>query len=280
MSTASVPSFVRRLRALVPTPVAGFNSHARHLFCYCSLDRERIAAIRMAHPSIVIVLQGSKEVWVGDHVQVFAAGSVFVLPGGLALDVVNIPGTTGACVYEAMIVEVPGLPAGVPPLTPEERSLSITAPVFGITPGEDLIEALVHAATAIADGRQGETLKALRLAEVLTLMRLFPAARPLFAASVSDNVAWLIRGAPAETWTVAGVAAQLGLGASTLRRQLAEAGTSFRAILARERLKVGRDALEAGALSVAAADAAGYASRSHFSRRYRQHFGTSPTGRA
>jgi AraC-like DNA-binding protein len=267
--------FVNRLQALLPSARSGFNSHARHLFSYCSLDRERIASVRMKHPSILVVLQGCKEVWVGDRMQAFGPGAVFVLPPNLDMEVVNIPGEDGPCLYEAMIMEVPALPAGIAPL-PASTTPGLD---FSVTPGSDLMEALIHAATAIADHGQSEALKALRMAEVLTLMRPYPAARCLFHVVLADQVAWLIASQPARDWTVAAVAERLGLGASTLRRQLAAAGTSFRAIVARERLRIGRDAIRSGALSIAAAEAAGYSSRSHFARRYREHFGTTPTGR-
>lgn len=268
-------AFVRRLQALLPSARSGFNSHARHLFSYCSLDRERIVSVRMKHPSILVVLQGCKEVWVGGRVQAFGAGSVFVLPSDLLMEVVNIPGEDGACLYEAMIMEVPNLPAGIAPLP----TSSVPTLDFSVTPGTDLMEALVHAATAISDHDQSEALKALRMAEVLTLMRPHPAAACLFHVALADQVAWLIAGDPTHDWTVADLAGRVGIGVSTLRRQLAAAGTSFRAIVSRERLRIGREAMQSGALSVAAAEAAGYASRSHFSRRYREHFGTTPTGR-
>lgn len=275
---SSVPPLVQRLRALWSEPRAGVRSHARNLFCYCALDRERIAAIRMPHAAIVIVLHGVKEVWLGDRVQVFPAGSVFVLPRDVPLDVVNIPSDDGLGVYESMIMEVPALPVGVAPLSAAEKAAG-TAMDFSIPVDSHLAEALVHAATAIADGAQGDTVKALRMAEVLTLIRPFAAARTLFATNLTDQVAWLIGSAPARDWYVAEVADQLRIGASTLRRRLAADGTSFREILADERLRSARQAIEAGGLSVAAAEAAGYASRSHFSRRYREHFGTTPTGR-
>ena len=178
-----------------------------------------------------------------------------------------------------MIMEVPALPAGIAPLSPAEKDGLGPAADFGISPSRDLIEALVHAATAITDIGQGAAIKALRMAEVLTLMRPHAAAKPLFTVSLADEVAWLIRSEPARVWSVPFVAGRLGMGASTLRRRLTSDGTSFREILSRERLSAGRNAMRSGAASVAAAEAAGYASRSHFARRYRQHFGTTPTGR-
>jgi AraC-like DNA-binding protein len=101
----------------------------------------------------------------------------------------------------------------------------------------------------------------------------------LFLAPLNDEVAWLIASAPTQDWTVERVAKEVGLGASSLRRRLAAEGTSFRTILRRERLRAGQSALAAGASSVTAAEAAGYVSRSHFARRYRESFGTTPSGR-
>ncbi|WP_258158250.1 helix-turn-helix domain-containing protein [Rhizobium sp. TH2] len=150
---------------------------------------------------------------------------------------------------------------------------------FTVPLDTDLVDALVHAATSIASDAAGDVLKALRLAEVLTLMQPLAAARPLFETSLAEEVAWAIRAAPSEAWTVERLARQLGLGASTLRRRLASEDQSFRKILRVERLKAGRSAIASGASSVAAAEAAGYHSRSHFARRYRENYGTSPKGR-
>lgn len=110
-------------------------------------------------------------------------------------------------------------------------------------------------------------------------MQPLAAARSLFQTSLSEEVAWLIRAAPSESWIVDRVAEGLGLGASTLRRRLASKDQSFRTILRAERLKAGRSVLASGASSLEAAEAAGYSSRSHFARRYRESYGTSPMGR-
>jgi AraC-like DNA-binding protein len=268
---------LERLRPMMaPSGTAGRYLHGNRLFSYCSLDRERLKAIELPNPLIGIILRGLKEVWIGDTVHVFEPGTVFVLPSGVRMDVVNIPAGRGA--YESLLLEVPALPAGISP--------QIGGPPcgengwqFNLPLNTDLIDALVHAATAIANDAMGEAVKTLRLTEVLMLMQPLAAARPLFQTSLSDEVAWVIRAAPTEAWTVERIADRLGLGASTLRRRLASEDRSFRKILRDERLKAGRNALAAGASSLAAAEAAGYSSRSHFARRYRESFGTSPTGR-
>jgi AraC-like DNA-binding protein len=268
-----------RLRGFMAPVGAGVHNHARNLFSYCALHRERLAAIKLPHPLIGIVLRGKKEVWLGDVSQSFLPGSVIVLPRNVPMDVVNIPGETG--IYESLVLEVPVLPEGVAPLTlAERRGREAVSRAFGVTLSDDLIEALSHAAATIRDEAMSETVQALRLTEVLTMLRQLPEARALFTASLAEEVAWLIGSDPTHDWSVRHVADVVGIGASTLRRRLAAEGSSFRTILRSERLRAGQSALAAGASSLTAADAAGYASRSHFARRYRESFGRSPSGRA
>lgn len=161
----------------------------------------------------------------------------------------------------------------------ERRGREQISRAFGVTLSDDLVEALSHAATVIRSQEMSEAVQALRLSEVLTLLRPRPEARALFTQALHDEVAWLIGSAPTEDWTVERVAKAVGLGGSTLRRRLAAEGSSFRALLRQERLRAGQLAIAAGASSLSAAEAAGYTSRSHFARRYRESYGRSPSGR-
>lgn len=82
---------------------------------------------------------------------------------------------------------------------------------------------------------------------------------------------------PAADWSVAKVASQLHLGASTLRRQLALEQRHFRAILEDVRLGLALQELQSGILPIGdIAAACGYASASRFAARFRQHYGLSP----
>lgn len=274
------------LRAELLDRLAGFGASDRggirplgeNLFTYCSLDRERIAAIEMPHPIIGIILRGSKEVWLGDNCETLQPGMVFVLPRGVPLDVVNIPSERGP--YESLLLEMQKLPHSVPPLTGEERGAVTAVPGnFRIRLSRDLIEALAHSATALSDARHRETISRLRVAEVMALLRHSPEARPLFDQSLGDEVGWLVRSEPTREWTVADMASRLGIGASTLRRRLVNEGRPFRRILTEARMQSAHAMLSRGAGSTAAAEAAGYSSRSHFARRYRETFGTPPAGR-
>lgn len=272
-------SLLQRLRPLMARRSGGMHVHGEQLFSYCALDRERIAAAQLPDPVIGIVLRGTKEVWLGDTGHVFPPGSVFVLPGGVPLDVVNIPGDESGA-YESLLFAVPELPPGVERPPVRKAPQAGMRREFGVPLTPDLVEAFSHAATIIADGASSQAIKKLRLAEVLTLLRPVPAASVLFHLGLAEEVALMIAGAPAQDWTVPRVATRLRLGESTLRRRLKAENRTFRGILREERLRAARAALAAGASSLAAAEAAGYASRSHFSRRYREAFGTSPGGRS
>jgi AraC-like DNA-binding protein len=82
---------------------------------------------------------------------------------------------------------------------------------------------------------------------------------------------------PAADWTVASVAGRMHMGASTLRRRLADESSSFSHILEQVRLGLALQSLQGTARPVGEiAFASGYASASRFSARFRQHYGLSP----
>ncbi|AHL34606.1 AraC family transcriptional regulator [Pseudomonas brassicacearum] len=92
-----------------------------------------------------------------------------------------------------------------------------------------------------------------------------------------ERVQRLILGSPEKDWTVASVAQQLNLGESTLRRQLANEGDSFRNILESVRLAMALQWLQTTSRPIGEiAGASGYASASRFAVRFRSHYGLSP----
>jgi AraC-like DNA-binding protein len=246
----------------------------RQMFTYCCFTTERLAQVVIGRPLIGIVLSGEKEFWLGDQSQRFGAGDVFVSPGGATLDVVNIPNARG--LYESLLVEVASLPpsiAKLPDLPPApKKGFDI-----GVTLTADLVDALAHAATTLATSEHAALLGEHRLAEVLMLLRSDPAARPLFDVPLADRVRWMVSADPTRPWTAGEIASRLAMGASTLRRRLTEDGTPLRTVLAAARMHIAQDLLARGDASVtAAAEAAGYSSRSHFTRRFRSVYGSTP----
>lgn len=245
-------------------------------FTYCCFTAERLAQVEIVRPLIGIVLAGEKEFWRGDQSQRFTAGDVFVSPGGATLDVVNIPDERHG-LYESLLVEVKSLPASIARLpellpAPKKKGFDMRVTLTG-----DLVDALAHAATTLATSSHAAILGEHRLAEVLMLLRSDPAARPLFDVPLADRIRWMVASDPTRRWTANEFAKRLAIGASTLRRRLTEEGMPLRAVLAAARMGIAQDMLTRGDSSVtAAAEAAGYSSRSHFTRRFRSVYGRTP----
>jgi len=94
---------------------------------------------------------------------------------------------------------------------------------------------------------------------------------------ICERVQQIVMGSPEKDWTVASVARHLNLGESTLRRQLANEGDSFRDILEGVRLAAALQWLQTTSRPIGEiAGACGYASASRFAVRFRSHYGLSP----
>jgi len=253
--------------------ISGTSPYAPGLFSYCALARERLRSVRLPRPIIGIVLSGAKEVWRGETCERLAAGTPFVLPAQTDLDIVNEP-DEGTGLYQSLVVEVEpdtipniGLLQSAPPAAEQSCVIPLTS---------ELVDMILHATHAIAEGPACAAVRMARLSELLALLHGVPEAQPLFDMSASERVARLIRIGIDEDWTASRVAWRLAMSESTLRRRLAAEGHSFSSILRRERMDAARRLMMQGAASGAAALAVGYASRAHFARAYRSTFGGNP----
>lgn len=242
---------------------------------YFAIERERMAQVRPDFPFIGVPLSGHKEVWHGDRCQTFAAGDIFALPAGVPVDVVNVPDRKNGR-YATIVFGCPAHLAANPrgalaaPADPHRPSL--------VRCTAEVADALVHAALVLADKDEAREVAELRMREVLLLLRNDPAVRAIFDHDRAAQVANVVRSDLSRKWSVADVAHALHLAESTLRRQLAGQATSFRAILKRERMQLAESMLAKGGTTVSeAAEAAGYASRSHFASRFRERFGDRPS---
>lgn len=254
-----------------PRGTMGEQRLAGRLFCYCALERERLASIKPEGGLLGVVLRGKKEVWYGAFSETLGPGAVFALPRGMPMDVVNIPDDRGR--YISLVLQIDRLPTGIPPQPAPRRIDQVSV---CLTP--DLVEAIAHTAAAIRNP-QGERIGLLRLTELLTLLADDPAGRLILAGNVAERARWLIGSDPARDWQVGDLAREMGMGASSLRRTLGSLGQPFRGLLAEARMQAARKVLDEGADVAAAAEAAGYRSRSHFTRAYRRAFGMTPGGR-
>ena len=250
---------------------AGQVPHGPQLFSYCALERERLVAVKLPHPLVGVVLAGRKEVWRGDAGETLRAGTMFVLPAGVALDILNLPGARGG--YQSLILEI--RPGDVPDLPAPGAGPGLAV---RLTPA--LVGAVTHAASVLADGpaqaAAQAAVRAARVGELLALLSDDPAAAPLFDRSMAGRVTQLVRGDLAAGWTAGVAARRLGVSESTLRRRLSAEGTGFAALLRAERMRAAQARIAGGEGSQAAALAVGYASRAHFARAYRAAFGRNP----
>jgi AraC-like DNA-binding protein len=252
----------------------GVRQRGAQLFTYCCLARERLARISADKPRLGVVLSGQKEFWLGDAGQHFAAGDVFALPAGVEFDVVNIPPENGGP-YETLLLDIERVPPALHGATMHRKPTRGLDMRVRLT--EELVEAIGHAAIVLSKSDHATALAEHRLTEVLLLLANEPAAACLFSQSLAERVAWLVSGAPSGRWTADRLSRELGVASSTLRRKLAEQGASLRDIQATARMRLAHEMLVAGQGNLAqAASAAGYSSRSHFARRFRQIYGRAP----
>jgi AraC-like DNA-binding protein len=242
---------------------------------------ETIQSINMPVAGLLVVLEGVKKIWWAGRTFTYGPGAAFALPTGTYVDVVNEPdGRTG--IYRALFL---GFSAEL--LAEARRRWSALAaghvtvdPTVTIDAG--LASAVLHTSEALAGNLAVSTrVTEQRILEVLLLLAESGAAplRPdVKSCATADAVRSIVRDRPAHAWAAAAVAAELCRSESTLRRALQREGTSFRNILADERMRAAREILRGGRGSVAeAAFVAGYTSLSHFARRFRSAFGCLPS---
>ena len=113
-----------------------------------------------------------------------------------------------------------------------------------VTIDAGLASAVLHTSEALAGNLAVSTrVTEQRILEVLLLLAESGAAplRPdVKSCATADAVRSIVRDRPAHAWAAAAVAAELCRSESTLRRALQREGTSFRNILADERMRAAR----------------------------------------
>lgn len=262
------------LAAVAPFRLSSQSGSAPHgpgLFSYCALSRERLSAVRLTHPVLAVLMSGTKEVWRGLHQEQLPAGTLFALPGGVDLEVVNDPDPRSG-IYQSLILEI--TPDMIPDVLPGPTSARGAHAAIALRPA--LIEAVAHAAAAIAAGPAASSIRRARVAELLALVSEDPAAQVLFSLSVAERVGQLVRARPAHPWRSAAVARSLGLSESTFRRRLRAEGRQFAEILRGARMQIAHQMLDQGLASGLVAATVGYASRTHFAGAYKAVFGELP----
>lgn len=151
-----------------------------------------------------------------------------------------------------------------------------------ITISPTLCSAIIHSGEALAGAldlsRRVVDHRVLEVLLILVEQGALPLMPKYVDSSVTEAVRLLIRHRLDHAWSTAAIAASLSMSESTLRRRLRDENHSLRALLLAERMQAAYLILSDRDADVADAIAAtGYASRSHFSRHFRDAFGQAPS---
>lgn len=259
-----------RLRRLVaedrrPKATMVDRAAAPSLFSFVTHQRERIAGAAFSRLSIVVIVEGAKDVIGMGRQQRFGAGTILVLPPGWRGDVVNDPDPQTDA-YRAVFIDFPDhlvrlAEQAFPPLRHAPR---LDLPLDAMA-----ADAIRHAGEGIADGSLPAALLEHRVLEILLVLGQ-RGALPCRCESTADAVRALVRWQPERAWTADMIAAEIGTSNATLRRRLALEGTSLRATLAAERVALAESLLRQNGVSMReAALAAGYRSPRRLADRLR-----------
>lgn len=269
---------LERLRRLAasdnrPETPSAERKGASGLFTFVTRERERIAGGAFSRTSIVAIVEGAKELLtMGRHLR-FNAGTVLVLPSGWCGDVVNDPDPKSG-VYRAIFIDFPDelVRRAASAFPPRLTETQLDVPLDPV-----LAAAIHHAGEGIASGTLPAALMEHRVMEVLMVLGL-RGALPVQPETTAEAVRALVRWQPDRAWTADLIADALGTSNATLRRRLAQEGTSLRETLGAERALLADAMLNEDGLSMReAALASGYRSTRRFADRLRSRH-TSATG--
>jgi AraC-like DNA-binding protein len=228
------------------------------------------------HATLILVEEGQKRIrWSGGEC-VASAGEALALQAGEVVDISNKTGRSGS--YHALWIcwssELLAASSNATRRQPSPRVLLHTAL-------DDAFRASFHRAFDGLDDGNGlpASIATHRLREVLLWLgeRRFYFELPA-PASPGQQVRRLVSADPSADWSMERVARETATSVPTLRRRLAAAGTAFRDVVQDVRMAHALSLLQNTDVPVLdVALAAGYASASRFSARFRARFGYLPT---
>ncbi|MBE9609283.1 helix-turn-helix transcriptional regulator [Chitinilyticum piscinae] len=266
MSESSVQTAAVQLRVVQQgTITASAPQHLRRVMCW--------------QPLLMRVRRGRKVLYDGDASQSAGVGQLIAVPAGMELELLNQP-EGGQYVCEVLQL-APALLAHCRDSHPEVFGtlLAQTAPAL-IAPLDALPARLWDEVFGAAAQHEPDALLQHRAEGLLLALALGGHGASLFVdrtAPLTRRVQQLLQLQPGRNWSVDELAGALGVGASTLRRQLAQEGCGFRELLEQVRLNIALGLLQGSSQPVARiAEQCGYASPSRFAVRFRSRFGMSP----
>lgn len=242
-------------------------------FLYSAINREKVRGLRTNQTSLCVILQGTKEIWQHGVKEEFGPGALIALPEGEEVDLVNVPkDAQNPFISLSLRIGNEDVPScGLAPITTNPLSR------FRVSQARHITSAILDAFEDLGARPSNVKLLEFRRKELLRILATDPIARCLFDRSIKQLLGRMIYGEPDRDWTVDIAAAEMGLGASTLRRKLHIDGTRFTHVLREQRLCVAQRVLSDGATVFEAQTASGFRSRSHFAKHFWNRFGASPS---
>lgn len=237
----------------------------------------RFARLTIDQPTLIVVRRGTKILQSAGRDWQVNAGQMVAIAGGQSFDVTNRPSAAGDyrahCLVwdQAFLAEQNAIGAELPALA--DACVAGPMPVEFLAAFERAVAAIDdadHVPAAVARHRGAEILLWLAQHRIrLTANDSVPLAL---------RVRRLISAAADAAWTTKTVAIRLGLSEATLRRRLAETGTSPSEIIVDTRMEMALSLLQSTDFAInRIALEVGYDSASRFSIRFRQRFGFAPS---
>ncbi|MEN2425550.1 helix-turn-helix transcriptional regulator [Chromobacterium vaccinii] len=239
---------------------------------------QHVRRVPVFAPALCRVRLGGKRIRLGEREMSAGPSQLVLMPAGCELDIANLPGPDG------YLADVVNLPPGLLDRFRDRHGPLLLRQRPGLELCPTMDGALQSAWSLLIDSLHGGAAPEIRQhhAEgVLLTLALAGLAGPLLreqSGNLAQTLKQLLMLDPAAPWSVDAAARRLNLGASTLRRRLAEEGAGFQAILEEVRMGLALQQVQSGQRPIAQiAEASGYASASRFAARFRQRYGLTPS---
>lgn len=257
-----------------PTPLGSMGVFHCH-------QHQRLRAVPLWHPTLILVLQGTKRLQMGVTDKYCEAGEILLIPAHSEVQLENIPNPNSGdylalCVsfFPATLAEFINNAGREIDWQTQSRRLCAQAPDSIVL---SLLQRLQWSNALCAD----PSLMELRQQELLALCARHALLGNLLFnrnPSIAQRVGALIGMDCAHDWKIQDIARQLNMSETTLRRELSRESTGFRELLEQTRLTTGLGLLQETRYSVTEVAArVGYDSPSRFAARFRERFGITPS---
>lgn len=279
------PGWRERLAALVRNGPHEAAFEVRALAAY------RLGAVACDGPLLVLPVEGVKRAHFGPRTWQAEPGEVLVVHRPLRLDIENLPDEASGRYVALVIAFDPAavaaaraLAAPAGPLPGEPPATPLAGVPDGAAEGVSMLDLAAVGLPLLSwlEGAPALSAARRRLAAADVLLALADNGHTGFLApqgeTLAERIHRVVAADPARDWDSATIEALLAISGATLRRRLAQAGTSLRAVLLEARLRHALGLLQTSRLPVKTVAArCGYASAAAFSRRFAARYGVDPS---